>query len=92
VTPAGQEAVAAWLEESSDEPRVRDDFFMKLALAQVNDMADPVWLINKQRRHHHPHARHVSAGRASHEALTGSQTQSSRRLLDTLRAWFETTD
>src|SRR3954447_16031660 len=35
LTPAGHEAVAAWLEETSDEPRVRDEFFMKLALAQV---------------------------------------------------------
>lgn len=52
LTPAGHEAVAAWLEETSDEPRVRDEFFMKLALAQVTGMADPVGLINKQRRHY----------------------------------------
>ena len=32
VTPAGREAVDAWLAEPSDGPRVRDDFFMKLAL------------------------------------------------------------
>lgn len=52
LTPAGHEAVAGWLDETSDEPRVRDEFFMKLALAQVTGMADPVGLINKQRRHY----------------------------------------
>lgn len=52
LTAAGHEAIAAWLEETSDEPRVRDEFFMKLALAQVTGMADPIGLINKQRRHY----------------------------------------
>lgn len=52
LTPAGHEAVAAWLEEISDEPRLRDEFFMKLALAQLTGLADPVDLINRQRRHY----------------------------------------
>jgi DNA-binding PadR family transcriptional regulator len=52
LTPAGREAVAAWLEEPTDEPRVRDEFFMKLAIAPETDMADQVALINKQRRHY----------------------------------------
>jgi hypothetical protein len=31
---------------------VRDEFFMKLALAGDTGLADPVGLINKQRRHY----------------------------------------
>ncbi|WP_329128529.1 PadR family transcriptional regulator [Streptomyces sp. NBC_01476] len=52
LTPAGHEAVSAWMEEPSEEPRVRDEFFMKLAFARDSGMADPVGLINKQRRHY----------------------------------------
>ncbi|MGW7361344.1 PadR family transcriptional regulator [Streptomyces sp. NPDC054802] len=50
LTDAGREAVQAWFEETTDEPRVRDEFFMKLALAPQSGFADPVALINKQRR------------------------------------------
>ncbi|MFD4143171.1 MULTISPECIES: PadR family transcriptional regulator [unclassified Streptomyces] len=50
LTDAGREAVLAWFEETADEPRVRDEFFMKLALASRSGLADAVTLINKQRR------------------------------------------
>ncbi|WP_165989315.1 PadR family transcriptional regulator [Streptomyces sp. YIM 98790] len=50
LTEAGREAVAAWFEDTTDEPRVRDEFFMKLALAPHTGMADRVALINRQRR------------------------------------------
>ncbi|MEU0085260.1 PadR family transcriptional regulator [Streptomyces sp. NPDC006274] len=50
LTDAGREAVQAWFEETTDEPRVRDEFFMKLALAPRSGLADPVALINNQRR------------------------------------------
>ncbi|MFE6133096.1 PadR family transcriptional regulator [Streptomyces sp. NPDC056437] len=50
LTGAGHEAVLAWFEETTDEPRVRDEFFMKVALAPESGLADPVVLINKQRR------------------------------------------
>ncbi|MEU3193973.1 PadR family transcriptional regulator [Streptomyces sp. NPDC006992] len=52
LTDAGREAVAAWLDEPTEEPRVRDEFFMKLAAAPGTGMADQVTLINKQRRHY----------------------------------------
>ncbi|MEU3186691.1 PadR family transcriptional regulator [Streptomyces sp. NPDC006923] len=52
LTEAGHEAVAAWFEQTSDEPRVRDEFFMKLALAPLTGVADQIGLINKQRRHY----------------------------------------
>jgi DNA-binding PadR family transcriptional regulator len=51
LTPAGQEAVAAWVDEQSDGPRLRDDFFVKLALAPAVGAADRMTLINRQRRH-----------------------------------------
>ncbi|MFD9618003.1 PadR family transcriptional regulator [Streptomyces virginiae] len=50
LTDAGREAVQAWFEDTAEEPRVRDEFFMKLALAPRSGLADPVALINKQRR------------------------------------------
>ncbi|MFE5023380.1 PadR family transcriptional regulator [Streptomyces sp. NPDC056656] len=50
LTDAGQEAVSAWFAETADEPRVRDEFFMKLALAPFSGLADPIALINRQRR------------------------------------------
>ncbi|MCZ7417010.1 MULTISPECIES: PadR family transcriptional regulator [unclassified Streptomyces] len=50
LTDAGREAVESWFEETAAEPRVRDEFFMKLALAPHSGMADPVTLINNQRR------------------------------------------
>ncbi|MFJ4963986.1 lineage-specific thermal regulator protein [Streptomyces sp. ADI96-02] len=50
LTDAGREALSVWFEETADEPRVRDDFFMKLALASHTGLADRIGLINKQRR------------------------------------------
>ena len=51
LTPAGRDALAAWAEEQSDGPRLRDDFFVKLALAPMTGSADRITLINRQRRH-----------------------------------------
>ncbi|MCK7624773.1 PadR family transcriptional regulator [Streptomyces sp. RS10V-4] len=51
ITAAGREAVAAWYEEAAAEPRVlRDEFFMKLALAEHAGATDRTVLIRKQRR------------------------------------------
>ncbi|MFE1751495.1 PadR family transcriptional regulator [Streptomyces anandii] len=50
LTEAGRDALRAWFEEPEDEPRVRDEFFMKLTLAPQTGLADQITLINKQRR------------------------------------------
>ncbi|MFE4535362.1 PadR family transcriptional regulator [Streptomyces scopuliridis] len=50
LTDAGTEALSAWFEETAEEPRLRDDFFMKLALASHTGLADQIGLINNQRR------------------------------------------
>ena len=52
LTAAGREAVAAWVDEPSEGPRVRDDFFSKLILAPMAGLADRMELINRQRRHY----------------------------------------
>jgi DNA-binding PadR family transcriptional regulator len=61
LTPAGREAVATWAEQPSDGPRVRDDFFMKLILGPQAGVADPLSLINRQRRHYLGLMRSLSA-------------------------------
>jgi DNA-binding PadR family transcriptional regulator len=67
LTPAGREAVTAWVEEPSDGPRVRDDFFMKLILGPLAGVTDRLTLINRQRRHYLSLMRNLSglAGRAT---------------------------
>jgi len=52
LTPAGREEVDAWLAESSDGPRVRDDFFFKLALSPLAGLTDRLELINRKRRYY----------------------------------------
>jgi DNA-binding PadR family transcriptional regulator len=52
LTPKGRDAIAAWIEEPSDGPRIRDDFFMKLALSPLVGATDRMALINRQRRHY----------------------------------------
>jgi DNA-binding PadR family transcriptional regulator len=51
-TPAGREALSAWVDEPSDGPRIRDEFFIKLILAPMAGLADRMALMNKQRRHY----------------------------------------
>jgi DNA-binding PadR family transcriptional regulator len=52
LTEAGHEALVAWMDRPSEGPRVRDDFFMKLALSQLAGTAVGIGLINRQRRHY----------------------------------------
>ncbi|GAA1003400.1 PadR family transcriptional regulator [Streptomyces sp. F-3] len=60
LTDAGREAVSAWFQKPEDEPRVRDEFFLKLALAPQTGLADQITLINKQRRQYLNTMRHLS--------------------------------
>jgi DNA-binding PadR family transcriptional regulator len=52
LTAAGREALAAWIDEPSEGPRIRDDFFMKLVLSPFVGETDQMALINRQRRHY----------------------------------------
>ena len=52
LTPAGREALRAWVEEPSDGPRVREELFIKLFLAPLAGLADRIALLNAQRRHY----------------------------------------
>jgi DNA-binding PadR family transcriptional regulator len=51
LTPGGRDAVASWVDEPSDGPKPRDDFFVKLALAPMAGAADRTTLIDRRRRH-----------------------------------------
>jgi DNA-binding PadR family transcriptional regulator len=60
LTPAGRDAVAAWVDEPAEGPRVRDDFFIKLILAPQAGLADRMELINRQRRHYYAQMRRLA--------------------------------
>jgi DNA-binding PadR family transcriptional regulator len=49
LTPAGREALNEWLGAPSAPTKLRDDFFMKLVLAQSMGLADPAELLARQR-------------------------------------------
>ncbi len=44
--------LTTWVDEPTEGPRVRDEFFMKLVLAPLTGIADRMALINRQRRHY----------------------------------------
>jgi len=50
LTPAGQEELQRWVDGPLPAIRVRDTFFSKLVLAWKVRLADPVTLIDRQRR------------------------------------------
>jgi DNA-binding PadR family transcriptional regulator len=50
LTPRGREALARWVDDVPPAGRVRDAFFSKLVLAWKTRLADPVVLIDRQRR------------------------------------------
>jgi DNA-binding PadR family transcriptional regulator len=49
ITEAGLRVLDEWLRSAGAAPRVRDEFFMKLVLAQLAGLADPIELIDRQR-------------------------------------------
>jgi DNA-binding PadR family transcriptional regulator len=74
LTDAGREAVAGWIDAASEGPRVRDEFFMKLALSELSGTSDQLGLINRQRRHYLAQLRSLSE-------LAGAADRSIPRLL-----------
>lgn len=50
LTDAGREALEEWLRAPTSGPRLRDEFFMKLVLADGAGISDPRSLIERQRR------------------------------------------
>jgi DNA-binding PadR family transcriptional regulator len=49
LTEAGEEELGRWVADATPSPRLKDDFFMKLALARSAGIADPLQLIDRQR-------------------------------------------
>lgn len=60
LTAAGHEAVQHWLHTPVDAPKVKGEFFTKLALATRGRLADPLVLIDHQRRAHLRHLRDLT--------------------------------
>ncbi|MFB7630028.1 PadR family transcriptional regulator [Streptomyces sp. NPDC056149] len=67
ITEAGREAVRAWFGDATVAPRVRDEFFIKLALASRAGAASQIALINKQRRRYLKTMRELSRLAASED-------------------------
>jgi DNA-binding PadR family transcriptional regulator len=84
LTSEGREAVAAWVDEPSDGPRVRDEFFTKLVLAPLAGLADRMELINKQRHHYYRMMRGLNE-------LHDGTSDGARRLDTTARLLIEGT-
>ena len=78
LTAAGHEALAAWIEEPSEGPRIRDDFFMKLALSPMAGATDQMGLINRQRRHY----LNLMRGLSKLAAATDRESRISRLLIE----------
>ena len=49
LTEAGRDALSAWLAEPLEKSRIKDEFFMKLVLAEATGADDPQQLIDRQR-------------------------------------------
>jgi DNA-binding PadR family transcriptional regulator len=60
LTDSGREAVLGWIDRTSEGPRVRDEFFMKLVLSKLAGASDQLGLINRQRRHYLTQMRSLS--------------------------------
>ncbi|WP_327087073.1 PadR family transcriptional regulator [Nonomuraea sp. NBC_01738] len=52
LTAKGRDVLELWVDEPTEGPRVRDEFFMKLVLAPMTGIADRMSLISRQRRHY----------------------------------------
>ena len=50
LTDAGRAALRAWVDEPAAGTRLKDEFFIKLVLAEPSGLADPLVLIDRQRR------------------------------------------
>jgi DNA-binding PadR family transcriptional regulator len=50
LTPAGRDTLAAWVGEPVPAARPRDEFFLKLVLAGLSGIAEPMVLIARQRQ------------------------------------------
>ena len=49
LTQKGQLELSGWVEDSTPQTRLKDDFFIKLVLARAAGIADPLELIDRQR-------------------------------------------
>ena len=49
LTDKGQGELSGWVADSTPQPRLKDDFFIKLVLARAAGIADPLELIDRQR-------------------------------------------
>ncbi len=50
ITSSGRKALDSWLNDPATEPRVRDEFFMKLVLARAAGFGDPMARLERQRQ------------------------------------------
>lgn len=74
ITEAGYVVLHEWLVEASPGPRLRDEFFMKLVLARLAGLADPMALLDRQRQVYFEELRDLNAV-AMNEGATNNVTR-----------------
>ena len=75
LTEAGRSELEKWVSGSTSSPRLRDEFFMKLVLAQVAEVAEPAELIERQRN------KYLQTLRDLDQAATGDGSDGVAQLL-----------
>ncbi len=77
LTPAGRERVTEWLEDTSWPKPAPAEFHLKLVAAAAAELADPVGIVDRQRRE-----LLVGLGHAQHAALAESEGSVAALLLE----------
>ncbi|HWG63922.1 MAG TPA: PadR family transcriptional regulator [Streptosporangiaceae bacterium] len=92
LTEAGHSALAAWITRPSDGTRVRDDFFLKLALTPLAGTTDRLELIGRQRRHYLNQMRNLSSladGNGPEDRIAGLLLEGAMLHLQADLDWLE---
>jgi DNA-binding PadR family transcriptional regulator len=66
VTTDGLAALQAWIEEPQEGAWIKDEFFMRVAMARLTGIADPQDLIERQRRRYLQDLHELNAAMAPH--------------------------
>jgi DNA-binding PadR family transcriptional regulator len=91
LTADGHSAVGAWINETLPAPRLRDEFFTKVVLADRGALGDPLELIDRQRRSYLRELRALQAlGETAHTTAAELAVEGAVLHLQADLKWLET--